>query len=122
MPTYDDLCYHRGLCVKGSRLVIPHLCVEMLEPIHEGHQGIAKCRERAKTSIWRPGISNDVENFVNNCVKCAEFRPNHTEFLILSELPERPWQKVGMDLFVYNNTKYLLVVDYFFFVGLRLQF
>ena len=85
----------------------------MLERIHEGHQGIVKCRERAKISIWWPGISNDVENFVNNCVKYAKFRPNHTEPVIPSELPERPWQKVSMDLFVYNDTNYLLVVDYF---------
>jgi len=110
----DDLCYHQGLLMKGSRLVIPSsLQKSILERIHEGHQGIVKCRERAKTSIWWPGVSRDVETFVNNCSKCAAFRPNHTEPLIPSQLPERPWQNVGTDLFFYNNSNYLLVVDYF---------
>lgn len=29
------------------------------------------------------------------------------------ELPERPWQKVGSDLFTFNHDTYLLVVDYY---------
>ena len=100
----DDLWYHRGLLMKGSRLVIPwSLQRDMLNRIHEGHQGIAKCRERAKTTIWWPCVSKDVETFVNDSAKCAEFRPNHTKPLIPSELPERPWQKIGTDLFFHNN-------------------
>lgn len=30
-----------------------------------------------------------------------------------SELPERPWQKVGADLFTFKDGTYLLVVDYY---------
>jgi len=30
-----------------------------------------------------------------------------------SEVPERPWQKVGSDMFVYNNASYLVTVDYY---------
>ena len=64
----DDLWYHCGLLMKGSRLVIPRsLQKDMLNRIHEGHQGIVKCRERAKTTIWWPGVIKDVETFVNNC-------------------------------------------------------
>ena len=110
----DDLCYHRGLLMKGNRLVIPlSLQRDILERIHEGHQGIVKCRERAKTSVWWPGMSKDIELFIGKCDKCAEFRTNQTEPLIPSELPERPWQKVGTDLFFFKNNNYLLIVDYF---------
>lgn len=40
-------------------------------------------------------------------------RANAREPLIPSELPDRPWQKLGADLFVLKNNNYLLVVDYF---------
>ena len=96
----DDLCYQRGLLMKGNRLVIPmSLQRDILEKIHEGNQGIVKCRERAKTSVWWPGMSKDIELFIGKCDKCAEFRTNQTEPLIPFKLPERPWQKVGTDFF-----------------------
>ena len=86
--------------MKGNRLVIPmSLLRDILERNHEGHQGIVKCRERAKTSVLWPGKSKDIELFIGKCDKCAEFRTNQTEPLIPSELPERPWQKVGTDCF-----------------------
>ncbi|XP_060081822.1 uncharacterized protein K02A2.6-like [Ylistrum balloti] len=33
--------------------------------------------------------------------------------MIATELPIRPWSKIGVDLFDYNNESYLLTVDYF---------
>ena len=39
-----------GLLLKGSRLVIPvTLRADTLDRIHAGHQGITKCKERAKS-------------------------------------------------------------------------
>ena len=41
-----------------SRILIPSdLRLELLDWIHEGHQGIQKCGARAQESIWLPGIS-----------------------------------------------------------------
>ena len=51
-----DLNIQKGLLLKGSRLVIPVAMQKtILGKIHEGHQGITKCRERAKQSVWWPG-------------------------------------------------------------------
>ena len=38
---------------------------------------------------------------------------NGPEPLIITEFPERPWQKLGSDLLHFNASNYLLVIDYF---------
>ena len=65
------LTIQQGLLLKGSRLVIPVAMQKtILGKIHEGHQGITKCRERAKLSFWWPGLSKQTEDLVDGCDKC----------------------------------------------------
>ena len=109
----DDLAHQKGLLLKGDRIVIPlALQKEILNKLHQSHQGITKSRARART-VWWPGLSGDIKSFVMNCSVCAQLRTNPTEPLISSELPECSWQKVACDLFNFNNAVYLLVIDYF---------
>ena len=62
----------------------------------------------------QPGMSARIEETVAACALCAEHsRANAKEPLIPMEIPERPWVKVGADLFEFNNQHYLLIVDYF---------
>lgn len=44
---------------------------------------------------------------------CPRYRIQYREPLIQSQVPDRPWQKVGMDLFEWENKTYLLITDYF---------
>ena len=76
-----DLTIQKGLLLKGSRLVIPVAIQKMiLGKIHEGHQGIMKCRERAKQSVWWPGLSKHIEHLVDKCDKCSkETKPIGTD-------------------------------------------
>lgn len=54
----EELSVCQVLLMRGNRLVIPTvLRAEMLQRINEGHQGILKCRERVRSSIWWPGIN-----------------------------------------------------------------
>ena len=65
----------KGLLMKGSRLIIPScMRLEILERIHEGYRGITKCRARANASVWWPDLSQQVEDMVHECRKCAEHR------------------------------------------------
>uniref|UniRef100_A0A3B1IFN4 Gypsy retrotransposon integrase-like protein 1 n=1 Tax=Astyanax mexicanus TaxID=7994 RepID=A0A3B1IFN4_ASTMX len=108
------LSTHNGLLLRGTRLVIPSVMRNSVqEKIHEGHQGIVKCRERAKQSVWWPGLSSQIEELVLNCTACVKERNNTAEPLMPTKLPDRPWQKLGADLFTLKNANYLLVVDYF---------
>ena len=83
----------RGLLLKGSRLIIPsNMRLEILDRIHEGHQGIAKCRRRVSHSVWWPGLSKQLGDMVTNCRECLGHRKLNREPMIPSAVSERPWQ------------------------------
>ena len=103
-----------GLLMRGSRIIIPsRLRPTILEKLHTGHQGISKCREKARSSVWWPGLGKQLETLINNCSICNKFQSQAVEPLIPSALPSLPWQKVATDLFKWKGATYLLVVDYF---------
>ena len=100
--------------MRDSRIVIPKsLREDILQKIHSGHQGITKCRARAKQSVWWPGISKEIEALVENCPTCCKTRVQFAEPLIATTFPKLPWQRVGTDLFEYKGMQYILVIDYF---------
>ena len=108
------LSVHDGLLLRGTRLVIPSTMRNgVLERIHEGHQGVVKCRERARQTVWWPGLSNQIAELVLNCRACCKERANPKEPLMPTRLPNRPWEELGADLFTLKGSNYLLVIDYF---------
>ena len=113
-PERDELNIQQGLLMKGNRIVIPvSMRLDVLDKLHDAHQGIAKCRERAKASVWWPGLSKQLEDLVNKCSTCIKERVNSPEPAIPSELPDRPWQKIAADLFEVKGQPYILIIDYF---------
>ena len=85
----------------------------ILGKIREGHQGVNKCRDRAKDIVWWPGISRDIGNWVKYCAVCCKERPNVCEPMICTETPLRSQQKIAANLFCFEGKICLLVVDYF---------
>ncbi len=81
--------------------------------MREGHLGVTKCRERAKQSVWWPGLSKELQKLIENCDICAGERINPREPMLPTDLPTRPWSTVGADLFQRDNKQYLVLVDYF---------
>ena len=103
-----------GLLMKDSRLLIPSsMRLEILDKIHTGHLGIRKCRERARESVWWPGLNKQIEDMVTTCATCCRERKQNAEPMMSLPLPDRPWQKVATDLFYLNGKEYVLLVDYF---------
>ena len=103
-----------GLLLCGQRIVVPTaLQQEVLEQLHTGHQGITKCRQRAKQAVWWPGLSKQIAEFVHSCPTCARSQVQPAEPLLPTALPEVPWQKVAADFFEFRSCTYLLVVDYY---------
>lgn len=110
----SELSIGRGLLLRRNRIVIPPtLRPEIQKKLHSGHQGMTKFNERAKQSVWWPGIRKDLNDLVENCTICCKHRPQHVEPLMPTPLPDRPWQRVATDLFEWKKSSYLLVVDYY---------
>ena len=114
LPVASELTFQDGLLVRGNRIVIPtSLRLDILERLHSRHQGISKCRERARQSVWWPGLGRQLEEVVRNCTKCCKDRSQAPEPLIPSPFPTLPWQQIATDLFDWKGSKYLLIVDYY---------
>ncbi len=100
--------------MKGKRLVIPgSIRGEVLEKVHQRHQGITKCLERAQMSIWWPGITKQIKDKVSQCETCVKNSYSHPEHLLTNPLPSRPWQRVASDIFHWNKGNYVLLIDYY---------
>ena len=69
----SELSMHNSLLLHAHRIVIP-TCLQQDTPkrIHEGHQGIVKCRLRARTSVWWPGISQQITEMIQKCYTCCK--------------------------------------------------
>ena len=112
---WDELSIENGLVLKGERVIIPESQRDdILEKIHQAHQGVAKCQLRAKSCVFWPKINKDIEARVQKCEICQESQNTQTkETLEPHEVPTRPWQVVGTDLFTWNGDEYLLMCDYY---------
>ena len=114
-PVRAELSIAGDLLVLDSRIIMPQaLRSETLEKLHEGHLGVYKCKQRANTAAWWPGLTKDIEGMVANCSFCQGQKPTQRkEPLMPSPMPERPWQRIGADLCDQDGKRYLIVVDYY---------
>ena len=64
--------------------------------------------------MYWPGMTNDIEEMLAKCPTCAKFKPrNKKEPLMPHDVPDRPWSKIGADIFFFGGRPHLVVVDYF---------
>lgn len=100
----DELGLQNNLIVKGERIVVPSsMRQEMLKFLHIGHPGIQTIKDRARESLFWPGINAQLEQTVTSCDACQEHRnkqPKKTQ--LQHEIPETPWTKLATDVFISN--------------------
>ena len=110
-----DLVLEDGLILKGDRVVVPEsLRTRVLEATHTGHQGETKCLLLARQSVFWPGISNDIRQMVKDSALCNRHQQAQPKLPAMQpDLPTRPWEKLGSDIFQFNGANYLIIVDYY---------
>ena len=109
------LSVDEDLIVYGCRLVIPaRMRREVLSQLHEAHQGSVRTKQRARLSVYWPGIDNDIDNIIHSCKHCQERLPsNPKEQLVLKPRPDRPFQEIAIDFCSYGGHDFLIIVDCF---------
>ena len=122
----NELSEYDELIVEGSQIVISRaLRKEMLGILHESHFGMEKTCNLAKDIMffW-PGMHSTIREYVSKCGICNEHKSsNQKEPMIPSTISELPWQVVGTDLFSWDGSNFVLLVDYMsrFFEVARLE-
>ena len=75
-----EFCNHRetlsiesGLITCGNRIIVPkEMRPEMLQYIHEGHQGKERCLLQARNTVFWPKMMYDVQELIERCIICQE--------------------------------------------------
>ena len=97
-------------------VVIPkNLRADMKARIHSSHLGAESCLRRARECIYWPGMLAEIQQYISACEICRKFdttsQPN--ESLVSHEVPSRPWERVGADIFTLHDKDYLVTIDYY---------
>ena len=64
--------------------------------------------------MYWPRMNEEVKEFISRCEVCRVYQDKQQkELLIGHDIPSRPWQRVGSDLFELQNGHFLVCVDYY---------
>ena len=90
----------QGVLLWGIRVVVPlALRPKVLAELHLSHMGIVKMKPLARQFVWWPAIDEDIEKLCKTCDHCCHNRSNPPSAPLHPwTYPEKPWQRVHVDL------------------------
>ena len=78
------------------------------------HLGIEKCTARAKDLFYWRGMSAQITEMCEQFIMCAKYHTKQQkEPMIVTQVPDYPWQNVASYLFSFDCESYVLVGNYF---------
>ena len=114
----EELTIEDGILLKETHIIVPHsLHQEMIQLLHTGHLGLDKCLNRAKQSMYWPGLYKELKELVTNCTTCLKFSSKKPNYVSIKQharhkIPVNPWSKLASDIFHFEGNSYLLIIDY----------
>ena len=115
---HEEMTIEDGLLLKGTCIIVPQtLHKEMIQLLHTGHLGFEKCLNRAKQSMYWPGLYKELKHLLTNTTTCLKFSTQKPKCLSNRQytghgIPVHPWSKLPSNIFYFEGDSYLLIVDY----------
>lgn len=111
----DDIMLEDDILFYNEKIIVPtKMRKSILEKLHEPHFGITKTLQRARSSVFWPNITNEIEMTVTRCQVCQRNAPNNRkEPMISHPIPNEPFKKIACDILEQNSKNYLVVIDYY---------
>jgi hypothetical protein len=115
IKVWQDLSFDNQtslLLLNSHRIVVPLECRrDVLNSLHQSHQGLRRTRARARELYYWPGLNNDVMQVISQCQECSSLLPSQSMEPLQQSVASRPFQSVSADLFECSAKHYLLLVD-----------
>ena len=104
-----------NIVLLDTRFIIPSkLRHTILKILHSAHQGCTGMNDRAKNSIFWPGLNTALRTFKEGCHSCTLHAPSQRQEPAIMTPPSMyPFQHICSDFYQYNGHDYLVVADRF---------
>ena len=97
----------------NDRLVLPKsLRSKALEILHSAHQGVSAMEARARTTVYWPGITKDIQEKRDSCSICCKNAPSQAALpAMIPDIPSTPFESIFADFFQEEGYHFLVVGD-----------
>ena len=113
-PHKEMLSIESGLITCGNRIIVPkEMRPEMLQYVHERHQGKERCLLRARNTVFWPKMTYDIQQLIEKCIIYQEHGKSQPIIGTTQELPPFPWHTLATDMFYWKRMDFLIVADVF---------
>ena len=101
------MCDHRVL-------IPPTLCQKVSDSLHSAHQGVTGMGNRARASVFWPGITTSIQDTRDACQPCDRIAPSQPfQPPVPPTVPTMPFEAIAADYFALGGYYYLVSVDRF---------
>lgn len=107
------LTVEQDVILWGHRIVIPEkLRGDILDELHQNHQGTNKMKSLARNYVWWPKIDRDIEEISFKCLTCIEVSAMPPKVKLHTwEWPQSQWQRLHADFLGPFKGQLILLIE-----------
>ena len=114
LPLQPYWCHRNNLSIvddvlmcENRVLIPPTLPSEVLDSLHSAHQGVTGMGNRARASVFWPGMSSSLQNTRESCEPCDRMAPSQPfQPPVPPTVPSMPFESIAADYFDLGAAKF----------------